>query len=360
MVAAKFLSQARLSMLYPDQVHDLMNLTLSLFKRRSWTDISLEHQEYVANTIINDKSVKEQGGKDINFKLKTQNTGNARNVGFFAQDVARVIDVSIECTVPWRKQTTNFSYDVDEPIFQSEREMIIDEMKMREHDCLSDLAELNEENLWSAPTGPSDDRPFGVPYWMQKDATTTPGGGFHGGNPSGFSAGCGGVSSIDYPRWRNWTFGYDTVAPLDFVKKVKKSLAFTHFRAPVPHPELGYGKSMQSMYSTYRVQDALERLAETRNDNLGNDVARYIGKVVIGGVPLTWVPFLEANDTSDPVYGINWRWFRPFVHKGRNNRRSKPMMSPGHTQHTMRTVHYDTWMNYICYNRRALFVGSKA
>ncbi|MEO1615056.1 MAG: hypothetical protein AAFV88_04350 [Planctomycetota bacterium] len=346
-------------MLTPDQVHDLVNLTLSLFKRRSWTDIALDYQHYVASKLITDKAVIEQGGKDINFKLKTKNTGNARNTGLFAQDSSKVEDNTIECSVPWTKQTGNFSYDVDEEIFQSSREMIISHLKMEEHSALSDIAELNETNLWSAPLNPQDKRPYGIPFWMQKDPTTEPEGGFHGGNPSGFSSGAGGISSNDYPKWRNYTFGYSQVTTNDFVKKVKRALAMTFFEAPVPHPELGYGDADHCMYTTYRVQDALERLAESRNDNLGNDLARFINQGVIGGVPVKWVPYLETNDTSDPVYGINWRVFRPFVKRGCNNRRSKPMPAPGHTQHTVRTVHYDTWMNYICYNRRLLFVGSK-
>ena len=50
--------------LMPDQVDDFVNLTLSHFKRHKWTDISLEHQEYVSSKIITEKNVKEQGGKD--------------------------------------------------------------------------------------------------------------------------------------------------------------------------------------------------------------------------------------------------------------------------------------------------------
>ena len=347
-------------MLTPDQVDDFVTLTLSLFKRRSWTDISLEHQHYVASGLITDKSVKERGGKDISFRLKTKNTGNARNTGLYAKDSAKVEDVMAEASVPWAKQTVNWSYDVDEDLFQSDPETIISELKIREHDAMSDMAELNEENLWSAPTGPSDKRPMGIPYWMQKDPTTTPGGGFNGGNPSGFASGCANVDSTQFPRWRNWTAGYTDVSTNDMVAKVRKALAFTHFVAPVPHPELGFGSASHCIYTTYRVQEQLERLAESRNDNLGNDVAKYINTVVIGGVPVKWVPYLEANDTSDPLYGINWRVFRPFVKRGCNMRRSKPMPAPGHTQHTVKTVHIDNWMNYICYNRRMNFVLSKA
>jgi hypothetical protein len=344
--------------LTPDQVSDFVNLTLSNFKTNKWTDLSMDHQEYVYSSFITDKKVEERGGDSIKFKLKTKNTGNSRNTGLYAQDSTSVDDVTVGASVPWAMQTTNYSYDIYEDLFQSDRETIIREMLIREHDALSDMAELQEENLWSAPTGPSDTRPMGVPYWLAKDATTTPEGAFNGGNPSGFSGGCAGLSSTTYPKWRNYTFGYAAVTVDDLVRKIKKALAFTNFMPPVPHPELGFGKVDYSIFTTYRVQEPLERLAESRNDNLGRDVARYMNSVVIGGTPVKWVPYLEANDTSDPLYGINWKVFRPFVKKGCNMRRNPPKMAA--KQHTVYEVHIDNWMNYICYNRRACFVGSKA
>lgn len=77
---------------------------------------------------------------------------------------------------------------------------------------------------------------------------------------------------------------------------------------------------------------------------------------MIGGVPIKWVPYLEANDSTDPLYGINWKVFRPYVKRGANMRRNKPKQAA--RQHTVREVHIDNWMNYICYNRRLCFVGS--
>jgi hypothetical protein len=343
-------------MLTPDQVDDFVQLTLPVFKTYKWTDISLQHQEYVSSSLIDAKKVVEAGGKDISFRVKTRNTGNARNSGMFAQDITRVEDVMTSGSVPWAMQTTNFSYDIYEDLFQSDRETIIKELVIRDHDAMSDMAELNEENFWSQPTDSSDTRPMGVPYWIVKDATTTPGGDFNGGNPNGFSAGAAGISSTTYPRWRNWTFGYTSVSADDLVVKVKKAITFTNFMAPVPHPQLGFGKADWTIYTTYRVQEPLERLAESRNDNLRNDVARYMNDVMIGGVPVKWVPYLEANDDDDPLYGINWSKFRPYVKSGANMRRNKPKEAA--RQHTVREVHIDNWMNYICYDRRATFVGS--
>ena len=341
--------------LTPEQIEEFAALTLSLFKKHKWTDLSLEHQEYVASGIITEKNVQERGGKTIDFRIKHKNTGNSRNTGMFAQDITKVDDVITSASVPWAMQTTNFSYDIYEDLFQSDRETIIKELQIREHDALSDMAELNEENLWSQPTSTSDTRPMGVPFWIKKYVVASDGS-FEGGNPTGFTSGAAGVDVATFPRWKNWTFKYTNPTTTDLVKKVKKSLAFTHFMPPVPHPELGYGSAAHQIYTTYRVQEPLERLAETRNDNLGADVAKYINSVVIGGVPIKWVPYLEANDTADPLYGVNWKHFRPVVKKGANMTRSKP--KPAAKQHTVREVHIDNWMQYCCYNRRAMWVGS--
>lgn len=345
-------------MLTPDQIDDFVELTQPLFKRHKWVDLSLPLTDYVSARLINEKKVMEQGGPTVAWKVKTRNTGNARNTGMYAQDQTAVEDVAKGASSPWAMQTTNYSYDIYEDIFQSDRETIIQEMVMRDHDAMSDLAELNEENIWTAPTGSSDTRPQGIPFWIQKDATTTAGGAFNGGNPTGWTGGAGGLSSTTYPRWRNWTFGYTNVSIDDLIAKTKKAMVFTNFKPPVPHPELGFSKDDRVVYTTYRVMEPLERLAETRNDNLGADLARYRNAVTIGGVSVEYVPYLEENDTSDPLYGINWRHFRPVCKKNATMRRHPPKQAA--RQHTVREVHVDNWMQYICFNRRTQWVGSKA
>jgi hypothetical protein len=345
--------------LTPSQIDDLVVTTLPLYKRRTWTDIALEQPEYISAKILTEKNVVERGGETINFKVKTRNTGLARNTGYYAEDVTGVEDVMVSASIPWAKQTVNWSYDVDEKEVQSDPETIIDILRIRDHDAQSDMAELNEENLWSAPSSTSDTRPMGIPFWLQKDTNTAANDGtMNGRNPSTHSAGRGGISSTDYARWRNWTFRYAAYTTDDLVRKVKRALVFTKFVAPVPHPETGYGKSMREIYTTYRVIEPLERLAELRNENLGTDLAKFMGQVTIGGVPLRLAHYLETNDTNDPLYGVDWGVFRPFVLKGCNMRRTGPVAAP--KQHTVRTVHYDTQMNYACYNLRKCWVGSLA
>lgn len=347
-----------MTILTHDAIADFTATTISNFRRLKYTDISLEHTEYVSADILDEKRVVEDGGDTIKFDIKKSNTGTARNTGLYAADVTNDEDVMTQGSVPWTKQTANWSYDIDLPEFQTERDTIIRLLQVKEHNALNDMVELNEQNLWTAPTSTSDKRPMGIPYWIVKDATTTPGGAFNGGNPASNSAGAAGVSSTTYPRWRNWTFGFANASTDDLVAKIKKAKWSTNFMAPNPHPQLGYGKADYVIYTTYRVAEPLERLAETRNDNLGADLAKYINTVVVGGTPIKAVPYLEANDTSDPVYGINWKQFRPYVKSGIYMRRTGPFRAA--KQHTVREVHLDTWMNYCSYDRRSLWVGSKS
>jgi hypothetical protein len=342
--------------LTPDQVDDIVTTTISNFKRMKYTDISLEYQHYCSQEVLDDKRVVEQGGPDIRFDVKHSNTGTYEHLGLFSTVNTNVEDVMTQGTLPWRKQGVHYSYDVDEAAFQSSREMIVNLLAVREHNALNDWVVGCEIDMWSQPASTSDLRPMGIPFWIKKDATTTPGGAFNGGNPTNFTAGAAGISSTTYPAWRNWTFGYTNPTTDDLVAKIKKSLYHTNFVAPNPSPQLGYGKADYQIYTTYGVVDALERLAETRNDNLGSDVAKYIGMVTVGRVPMKAVPYLTANDSTAPLYGVNWRALRPYVLTGKFMRRTGPVQAP--KQPTVRNVFLDTWMNWACVDRRALWVGS--
>jgi hypothetical protein len=342
--------------LRPDHIDDFVTLTLARFKQASWTDISTDLQHYVVSRFFKPKTVQEAGGSLIDFKIKVRNMGTAKDTGMFGRDTTKVEDVMVAAQVPWAMQTANWSYDIYEDLFQSSRETIIRTLKIREHSAMTDLAELMERNLWKAPADASDTTQMGIPYWIQMDGVTEPGGGFHGGNPSGFPAGCANVNSNTHTNWRNWTFGYTTINRDDFVVKVKKALAFTDFHPPVAHPSLGFsGENQYELFTTYDVTERLERLAEDRNDRLGSDVARFMGKVTIGGVPIRWVPYLQHNTSNNPIYGINWSVIRPFAKTGCQMRRNKPEKAPG--QHTVRNCHIDNWSNYICYDRRRTFGG---
>jgi hypothetical protein len=342
--------------LLPDQLDDFVTLTRPKHtKKNFWQDISLELQNYCFADLIHPDSVNEAETQAIHFPLQVTNTGTAKNTEMFAVDNTVVKDLAIKGEINWTKQTVNYSYDVDEPEFQTDDfHMIVDVLHMREHSMWNDFFELMEENLWTSPASTTENprRPNGIPYWIVKNATT----GFNGGTPSGHTL-VGNINPTTYPKWKNYTALYTDITRLDFVKKIRRAAWATKFKPPHQYKELtigkGKGKNPYGYYTSQDVVESLEELLEGRNDNLGKDMHKYFGAVMINGNPVHACAYLQDND-ADVFYGINWRKLAYYVHKNRNTHMYKPVQAAN--QHTVRNVFMDHWGNFVCTDRRSQFV----
>jgi hypothetical protein len=345
--------------LLPDQLDDFTTLTLDNFKKKSWVDLSLDNQQhcFAAKFLSGKARTPYQGGAHLNWKVQTTNTGTAKFSELYSVDATAVKDLMTTAKVPFTKATVNFSYDVDEQSFQSDRETIIREIDIRRHSAFNDYFELMEAALWSSPASDSQSprNPLGIPFWIQK-STTTPGGGFTGGDPSGHSSGAANINVADVPNWKNWSGNYTSVSRDDLIAKMRKAIAHTYFQAPKQFAELGNGKgdSDWAFYTTYSVVEDMEKLLESRNDNLGVDLAKYAGSVVVKGNPVVWVPYLDSNDSSNPIYGVNHKVLQYHYKTGKDMVWHPPQKAA--RQHTTREVHMDSWGQFICLNRRRLFV----
>jgi len=345
-------------LLMPDQIADIVNLTLSKFVRDKWVDLSLDYQDYIcASRLFTKKKMKKMAGKSYVWKLQVSNTGTARHTQLFDIDQTNVKDLSIEAEVPYTMQTVNFSYDKFEQVFQTSMEEIVNVIKMRRHSAYSDYFELMEAALWGSPSSSTQAPrvPFGIPFWLQKSATE----GFNGGNPSGFTSGPAGVNCNTYSNWKNYTFGYADVNRDDLIRKMKKACRFTNFKAPHKFNELGAGQKYE-IFTTNSVIEKFEIFVEGRNDNLGMDLGKVDGgDITFKRSPIIWVPYLETNDTTDPIYGLNWETFFPVTQPGAGGKEGLVWNAPEKAphQHTTFNVHGDGWSQFICSNRRGNFVA---
>jgi hypothetical protein len=219
---------------------------------------------------------------------------------------------------------------------------------------MQDLIVLFETQFWSKPSTSSDKlNAFGIPYWVVKNAST----GFNGGNPTGFSSGAGGISSSTYTQWANYTAQYTDVTKEDLIVKMRTAAAKTGFVNPVMFPDTNRGDRFSHM-TTYSVIATMERILETQNDNLGNDVASKDGQVMFRGNPVEWVPYLDSNDSQNPIYGINWGVFQPIFLSGWYLRETPP--TPSQDMHTVVSVHIDSTYNFRCTDRRRMSVIATA
>ena len=333
-------------------IADLITTTQRDLGRLRWTDLSYDLQEYVAlPQILQREKVSYQSGQALQWNVMTGTSGATRDTGLYEVDNVNVSDVMTTATVPWRHMTTNYAIERREIAMNRSPAQIVDLVRIRRHDAMVDLAKHMESRFWSAPTASTDNlQMYGIPYWISWVTST---GDFVGGNPSGFSAGAGGIDSATTPNWQNWSATYTNVTSVDLVRKWRKAATFTNFRPPVAGAEYGGGRNNYGYYTNYSVIGPLEEVLEAQNDNLGNDIASKDGRLLFRQTPVTWVPELESRG-GNPIYGINWSVLKPGFLAGEYLREEGP--NAASNQHTVFTTHMDLTMNLICHNRRANFV----
>jgi len=347
--------------LRPEQIDDLVNNTLHKFDKDRWTDISLELQQYFAydNMLLGER-IGVDGGDQLQWQVKVRNTGSAKNTGMYAVDDVKVSDVSKSCLLPWTKQTCNMGYDVDEPAFNTpDAVRILALIKLRRHDALTSYAELMEQNFWGYPANLTDEselvKPRGVPYWIVKNSSK----GFEGLAQSGHTT-VAGLNPSTYNMWRNWTDTYKVIDKHDLVRKLREACTKCKFKAPVPYPSTTNTSAPRYvMPTTYEVISKFEEIVESQNSNLGNDIASKDGQVLFRRTPFIWVPYLDNAAGAatvygaNPIYGINKDSFSMVFKRGSFMRRSPVLTAP--EQHTVRHIHWDTWMQFRCVDRRGNF-----
>lgn len=340
--------------LQADDIADLIKTTQRDLGRMKWSDISYTLQEHVAlPMLLQREKVSFQSGYGIQWNIATATSGAAKDTEMYATDSVNVSDVMQTANIPWRHVTTNYAIERREVAMNRAPAEIVDLVRIRRNDAMIDLAKHMETRFWTKPTSSTDTQQmYGIPYWIVYPGTTTnTNGAFEGANPYS-GVGAGNLSSVTYPNWANWACTYTAITSTDLIRKWRRAATFTNFKAPVPSPSYNTGNNY-GYYTNYSVIGPLEEALEAQNDNLGNDVASKDGRLMFRQVPVTWVPYLEAN-TANPVYGINWGVLKPAFLAGEYMREEGP--TPASTQHSVFVTHVDTTLNLMCTNRRMNFV----
>jgi len=341
--------------LQADGLGDLVTTTLRDLGRNRWTDIASTLQEYVAmKQILQAKRAAFQSGYGIQFNLMRTTSGAADHVGLFEIDNVNVGDIMITGNIPWRHARTNYAIERREISMNRTPARIVNLLQTRRVDAMIALALELETGWWGVPASGTTADPFGVDYWLVKNATT----GFNGGNHANFSGGPAGIDRdiTDNARFKNYTFQYTNITKPDLVRKWREAATKTKFTPAVDNPSYDTGTDY-GYYTNYDVIGPLEEALEGQNDNLGPDIASMDGRLVFRRVPVTWVPQLDS-DAQDPIYGLNWSVIKPVFLTGEYLRETGPMQASN--QHNVLQVHIDLTYNYVCYDPRKCFIGNKA
>lgn len=337
------------------QIDDAVLLTQqTLIKRGAFVDMQTDLTDHVAvREIWKKRQKKFAGGMDWTVPYQMDHNHSARAVGLYENDGSSLGDNMVTGKISVRHVNAHYVYDQREPDFQRGGVAIVDLVKTRYIAMMVSFYEYLEDFLWSKPVDSSDTKtPYGLAYWIVKNATE----GFNGGNPAGFSDGRAGISTGTYPRFANYTAQYTNISKEDLVRKMRKAHRRTGFRSPVSHAVPDLSAMGNGIYTNDTVIGLLEELLETQNMNLGTDIASMDGRTVFKGTPLTYAPKLDG-DSTDPIYMVDWQHIAAGVMEGWENNLSKPEPVPG--KHLVRRVDLDASLNMCCTDPRRQTVISK-
>lgn len=337
-------------------IADLVKGTLKELGRLRFQQIAQSLTDYEVFPIWFKKDkVTFDSGIGIQRTLMNKLTGAAKHVGLLDGDKVNIVDVLDQLNVPWRHAQTNWGFIYQNTLMNRGDARIVDIVKTQRTAALIDLVEELESKAWSTPSSSSDKtNPYGVPYWVVKNATT----GFNGSYPTNFTD-VAGVNLTTTPNFKNYTFQYTNLSKLDGIKKLRTAHRKCRFKSPVDLQDYRSGKGERyRLYVNESTLSSIEDIGESQNENLGRDIASIDGVgMAFRGNPIRWVPQLDS-DTQNPIYGLDHSVFYPVVLKGDYLREGSAKPLPD--QHNAYGVFVDLTYNYLCVDRRRLFVGATA
>ncbi len=328
-------------------IDDAVLLTQNqLIERGAFADMQTDLQDYIAVREMWEKRKKSfEGGLDWTFNAQMDHNHSTRSVGLYENDGSSVGDTMKEGKAGIRHVNAHYIYDQREPAFQRGGVSIVDLIKTRYTAMMVSWYEYLESVLWSKPVDSSDTKtPHGLLMYVVKNATE----GFNGGNPAGFTSGAAEIDSTAYPRWANWTAKYTSISKEDLMRKMRKAARKINFRSMVSHATPKLGGMGNGIYTNDAVIGLMEETLEANNMNLGRDLIKD-DTVMFKGTPVIYAPKLD-DDTTNPIYMLDWNWLAIGVMPGWENNLSKPEPVPG--KHLVRRVDLDASLNMICTDRR--------
>jgi len=183
------------------EIDDAVLLTqTNLIEKGAFVDMQTDLTDHVAvREVWKGRQKRFDGGIDWEFGAQMDHNHSARAVGLYENDGSSINDTMKMGKVGVRHVNAHYIYDQREPSFQRGGHAIVDLVNTKYTGMMVSFYELLEEFLWGKPADSSDTKtPYGIAYWVVKNATE----GLYGGNPAGFTDGRAGISTTDYPRLR--------------------------------------------------------------------------------------------------------------------------------------------------------------
>ncbi len=331
--------------LAPSQIADFVLLTHNkLVARNAFEDLQTDLQNYAGvDWLWKKKKTPFEGGHQWEFDCQMDHNHTAKATGLFEKDSSNIRDTMAKGVAPVRFMNAHYMIERREPIMQRGEVQRVNYVKTKIEAMYSSFYEKLESFIWGKPTTSSDVKtPWGIPYWVVKNASE----GFHGGNPSGFSGGAGGLAVADYPRWSNYTGTYAATTAKDLIRTMRKAKLLTKFKSPLNHktPMLSTGNGIFVNAETFL---EMEELFDTRNMNLGAELDGT--KVTFNSNQIIHCAKLD-DDTQNPVYMLDFKKLSLGCLAGWE--KEITVTEGAGDCHTAIRTDLDASLNVVCTNRR--------
>lgn len=316
---------------------------------------NLPFYEIFSRWFKRDKVMFSSGYKIQRTLMNKLNRAAAKHVGFLQPDAVNIMDVLTTMSVEWVHAQTDWGivYQTD-VLMNSGKDLILNIIKPRRVASLLGLVEEIEElGFGSAPAAADNVNPWALKYWIVYNATD----GFTGLGPGG-AATKGGVTVASNPNFRNYSLTYTTVSDNDLVKGLRTMFRKCRFVSPISYPDFrGQIRDRYRLYCNEETITGFEDVVRSHNSNLGKDLAMFDGAAYIAGYPIIYIPQLDDDSTTDPVYVVDHSTFYPVCLKGDYLRESGPTQGESHNTWNCFT---DLTYNFLCVDPRRSGIAAKS
>ncbi len=349
---------------------DMLEATRVHTDKDTFVDISDDLQEYiVVPWLLTQRGglMIQGGGVGFEKMLMVENGGFSNWVDEFAESVGTIIDHLKKMKVNYTLLNDSVSYTRSELLDNKGEDRLQNIIIPRNRAMRLRIAKTMERDFFGTPNAGDDLVPWGLKYWIVKNATT----GFNGGYPAGFTR-IGNINLTEVPNFKNYTAEYTAISKADLITQMRKAHRATNWKSPRTDKGVtGDAKPNRRLILTNEdVLEGMENIGEAQNENLGRDMAPMtagqngpMGLMKTGDGDITFKrnPIIHARlldtDSTDPLYGLDMSTFRALTKKGDNMNMGQFEKHP--TQKRVFTADIFHRHQTICDNRRNNWVINK-
>lgn len=302
----------------------------------------------LCKTFLKKNKIEIQSGPEVEWRVVMDHNHQAQHTAITDPDSIGNRDATVVAKIPWKKTYTGYWFYTEEMLVNRSKNRIVNLIELKRAQGLTAWFELMEDAFIAPPSSSDIRTPYGLPYWAPKNATE----GFNGTALSGFTT-VANINPSTYERWKSYTGQYTNFSLTDAVTMLRRMSKKTKFKPALENlPDADMAMRRSYLMNT-ETSLLAEDILDSRNENLGNDLAKNTDNAVLSRADMEVIPKLD-DDSTNPIYQVDFGVFGLVCLKDAWNKETVIAPYPG--QRNAIATFMDYIYNFRCTNRRKLGV----